>query len=221
MVLFFEPRNLDLRYRCRLIPLRSSTSRRRCSPIDLDGPEDFEDEDNAVNLVRRQILSLASAGLTSVFAAASALITGGANAQTDFPNRPIRIVLPYPVDGVADAMTDFARRPGGGLVAVPDSFTAEHREQVIAQAARNRLPALFANLVSTSSGGLMAYAVDTRDLMHRAAGYVDRILKGDKPAELPVQQPAKFELSINLKTAKALGLTVPVSLLARADEVIE
>jgi len=133
-------------------------------------------------------------------------------------------VMTMPVASDADievAMTDFARRPGSGLVAIPDSFTAEHREQVIAQAARNRLPALFSNLVSTSSGGLMAYAVDTRDLMHRAAGYVDRILKGDKPAELPVQQPAKFELSINLKTAKALGLTVPVSLLARADEVIE
>ena len=174
-----------------------------------------------MNLVRRQFLSLASAGLTSIPAAASALITGAANGQTDFPNRPIRIVLPYPVDGVADAMTDFARRPGGGLVAVPDSFTAEHREQVIAQAARNRVPALFSNLVSTSSGGLMAYAVDTRDLMHRAAGYVDRILKGDKPAELPVQQPAKFELSINLKTAKALRLRVPLSLIARADGVIE
>ena len=119
------------------------------------------------------------------------------------------------------AMMAFARRPGGGLVAIPDSFTAEHREQVIAQAARNRLPALFSNLVSTSSGGLMAYAVDTRDLMHRAAGYVDRILKGEKPTELPVQQPAKFELSINLKTAKALGLMVPLSLIARADEVIE
>ena len=218
MVLLFEPRNLGLRCPSRSIPLRSLTSRRRCSPIDLDGPQDFEDEENAVNLVRRQFLSLASAGLTSIPAAASALITGAANGQTDFPNRPIRIVLPYPVDGVADAMTDFARRPGGGLVAIPDSFTAEHREQV---AARNRLPALFSNLVSTSSGGLMAYAVDTRDLMHRAAGYVDRILKGDKPAELPVQQPAKFELSINLKTARAPGLTVPVSLIARADEVIE
>ena len=133
-------------------------------------------------------------------------------------------VMTMPVASDADievAMTDFARRPGSGLVAIPDSFTAEHREQVIAQAARNRLPALFSNLVSTSSGGLMAYAVDTRDLMHRAAGYVDRILKGDKPAELPVQQPAKFELSINLKTARAPGLTVPVSLIARADEVIE
>ncbi len=129
-----------------------------------------------------------------------------------------------PVQSEADiegVMTAFARRPGGGLVAIPDSFTGEHRDQVIAQAARNRLPVLYANLVSTPSGGLMAYAVDTRDLMHRAAGYVDRILKGDKPSELPVQQPGKFELSINLKTAKALGLTVPVSLLAVADEVIE
>jgi putative ABC transport system substrate-binding protein len=133
-------------------------------------------------------------------------------------------VMTMPVASAANievAMTDFARRPGGGLVAIPDSFTGEHREHVIAQAARNRLPTLFSNVVSTSNGGLMAYAVDTRDLMHRAAGYVDRILKGDKPAELPVQQPAKFTLSINLKSAKALGLTVPLSLMARADEVIE
>jgi putative tryptophan/tyrosine transport system substrate-binding protein len=119
------------------------------------------------------------------------------------------------------AMTAFARRPAGGLVAIPDSFTGQHRDLIIATAARNRLPALYANLVSTPSGGLMAYAVDTRDLMHRAAGYVDRILKGSKPAEMPVQQPAKFELSINLKTARALGLTVPQSLLTIADEVIE
>ena len=133
-------------------------------------------------------------------------------------------VMTMPVASDANievAVTDFARRPGGGLVAIPDSFTGEHREHVIAQAARNRLPTLFSNLVSTSNGGLMAYAVDTRDLMHRAAGYVDRILKGDRPAELPVQQPAKFTLSINLKSAKALGLTVPLSLIARADEVIE
>jgi putative ABC transport system substrate-binding protein len=133
-------------------------------------------------------------------------------------------VAAVPVQSEADieaVMTAFARRPGGGLVAIPDSFTAEHRDQVIAQAARNRLPMLYANLVSTPSGGLMAYAVDARDLMHRAAGYVDRILKGDKPSELPVQQPGKFELSINLRTAKALGLMVSQSLLTIADEVIE
>jgi putative ABC transport system substrate-binding protein len=122
---------------------------------------------------------------------------------------------------IESAMSAFARSPGGGLVAIPDSFTGEHRDLLIAQAARTRLPVLFANLTSTPSGGLMAYAVDTRDLMHRAAGYVDRILKGDRPADLPVQQPAQFQLSINLKTAKALGLNVPQSLLTVADEVIE
>jgi putative ABC transport system substrate-binding protein len=133
-------------------------------------------------------------------------------------------VTAMPVQSDTDietAMTAFARRPTGALVAIPDSFTLQHRDLIIAAAARNRLPALYANLVSTPSGGLMAYAVDTRDLMHRAAGYVDRILKGEKPSELPVQQPAKFELSINLKTARALGLTVPQSLLSIADEVIE
>jgi putative ABC transport system substrate-binding protein len=133
-------------------------------------------------------------------------------------------VAAMPVQSDTDietAMTAFARRPAGGLVAIPDSFTGQHRDLIIAAAARNGLPALYANQVSTPSGGLMAYAVDTRDLMHRAAGYVDRILKGEKPSELPVQQPAKFELSINLKTARALGLTVPQSLLTIADEVIE
>ena len=129
-----------------------------------------------------------------------------------------------PIQGDADieaALTMFARQPSGGLIAIPDSFTWQHRDRIIALAARNRLPALYANLVSTPSGGLMAYAVDTRDTMQRAAGYVDRILKGAKPAELPVQQPAKFQLSINLKTAKAIGLDVAPNLVARADEVIE
>jgi putative ABC transport system substrate-binding protein len=133
-------------------------------------------------------------------------------------------VTAMPVQSEAEieaAMMAFARLPAGGLVVIPDSFTGQHRDLVIALAARNRLPALYTNLVSTPNGGLIAYAVDTRDLMHRAAGYVDRILKGEKPADLPVQQPAKFELSINLKTAKALGLTVPQTLLYRADEVIE
>jgi putative ABC transport system substrate-binding protein len=133
-------------------------------------------------------------------------------------------VAAMPVQSEAEieaAVMAFAHLPAGGLVAIPDSFTGQHRDLIIALAARNRLPALYTNLVSTPSGGLMAYAVDTRDLMHRAAGYVDRILKGEKPADLPVQQPGKFELSINLKTAKALGLTVPQTLLYSADEVIE
>jgi len=118
------------------------------------------------------------------------------------------------------AITAFARQPGGGVVAIPDSFTVHHRDLLIALAARNRLPAIYA-YVQASMGGLMTYTVDTRDLMHRAAGYINRILKGEKPAELAVQQPARFNLVINLKTAKALGLTVPQTLLVAADEVIE
>ena len=118
------------------------------------------------------------------------------------------------------AITAFARQPGGGVVAIPDSFTVHHRDLLIALAARNRLPAIYA-YIQASIGGLMTYTVDTRDLMHRAAGYIDRILKGEKPAELAVQQPARFNLVINLKTAKALGLTVPQTLLVAADEVIE
>lgn len=114
-----------------------------------------------------------------------------------------------PIQSDADieaALTTFARQPPGGLIAIPDSFTVQHRDLIIALTARHRVPALYSNLISTPSGGLMAYAVDTRDTMQRAAVYIDRILKGASPADLPVQQPAKFQLSINLKTAKALGL---------------
>ena len=133
-------------------------------------------------------------------------------------------IVDMPVRGDADieaAMAMFASKPGGGLIAIPDSFTSERRDTIIALAARHRLPALYATPSFTPSGGLMAYAVDTRDTMRRAAGYVDRILKGAKPADLPVQAPAKFELSINLRTAKTLGLEIPPTLVARADEVIE
>jgi putative ABC transport system substrate-binding protein len=128
------------------------------------------------------------------------------------------------VQSVADieaVMTAIARQPGGGVVAMPDAFNVQHRDLIIALAARHALPAIFPNRESTLAGGLMAYAVDTRELMHRAAGYVDRILKGEKPAELAVQQPTKFELVINMKTAKALGLAIPETLLATADEVIQ
>jgi putative ABC transport system substrate-binding protein len=122
---------------------------------------------------------------------------------------------------IETALTMFVQQPSGGLIAIPDSFTGQHRDRIIALTARYRLPALYANSSATPSGGLMAYAVDTRDTMQRAAGYVDRILKGAKPADLPVQQAAKFQLSINLKTAKAIGLDVAPNLIARADEVIE
>ena len=132
---------------------------------------------------------------------------------------PVTMLVQSAAD-IEAAMTAFARQPGGGVVAIPDSFTVQHRDLLVALAARYRLPSIYA-YIQASMGGLMTYTVDTRDLMHRAAGYIDRILKGEKPAELAVQQPARFNLVINLKTAKALGLTVPQTLLVAADEVIE
>jgi len=122
------------------------------------------------------------------------------------------------IEGVIIAL---ARQPGAGLIVMPDSFNIVHRERIIALAAQNRLPVISPFQVMVAEGGLMSYGVDQVDLFRRAAAYVDRILKGEKPADLPVQAPTKFALVINLKTAKALGLDVPPSLLARADEVIE
>jgi putative ABC transport system substrate-binding protein len=109
----------------------------------------------------------------------------------------------------------------GGLLVPPDAVTTAQRGLIIALAARYRLPAVYPLRFFVTSGGLMSYGVDNLDLYRRAASYVDRILKGENPGELPVQAPTKFELAINLKTARALGLEVPTSLLARADEVIE
>ena len=101
---------------------------------------------------------------------------------------------------------------------VPDIFNIANRAQIIGLAAKGGLPAIYPSALHTRSGGLISYGPDTPDLFHRAASYVDRILKGEKPAELPVQQPTKYELTINLKTAKALGVTIPPTLLAVADE---
>jgi putative tryptophan/tyrosine transport system substrate-binding protein len=108
-----------------------------------------------------------------------------------------------------------------GLIAMPDLSTALHRDRIIAFAAQHRIPASYPFRYFTSRGGLISYGADTLDLHFRAASYVDRILRGATPAELPVQQPSKFELVINLKTAKSLGLEISPTLLARADEVIE
>jgi putative ABC transport system substrate-binding protein len=119
------------------------------------------------------------------------------------------------------AITALGREPGNGLMFVPDNFINAHRELITGLANRYGLPAVYPGRFQTSDGGLLSYGVDLLDMSRRAAGYVDRILKGANAADLPVQQPTKFELVINLKTAKALGLTVPDTLLALADEVIE
>jgi putative tryptophan/tyrosine transport system substrate-binding protein len=114
-----------------------------------------------------------------------------------------------------------ARAPNGGLIAMPDAFMNTHRERVVLLAAHHHLPAVYAYRLNAKIGGLLSYGFDTHDNFRRAAMYVDRILKGEKAGDLPVQAQDKFELAINLKTAKALGLDVPPTLLARADEVIE
>ena len=119
------------------------------------------------------------------------------------------------------AVTAHAREPGGGLVVLPDTFTFANRGPLISAAARHGVPAIYPLRGQAVNGGLVSYGPDTVDLWRRAAAYVDRILRGANPAELPVQQPTKYELLINLRTAKALGLTVPPTLVACADEVIE
>ena len=119
------------------------------------------------------------------------------------------------------AITAFARSANGGLVITGSALAVTHRETIITLAARHKLPAVYSGRFHVTAGGLLSYGPDFIDQFRQAAGYVDRVLKGEKPADLPVQAPTKFETVINLKTAKALGLTVPASVLARADEVIE
>jgi putative ABC transport system substrate-binding protein len=122
------------------------------------------------------------------------------------------------IEGVVEA---FARKPDGGLIVLPDVTMTVHRALLVALAERYRLPAIYPFRYFAVSGGLMSYGTDIADVFRRAAGYVDRILKSAKPADLPVQAPTKYELVINLKTAKTLGLDIPPTLLALADEVIE
>jgi putative ABC transport system substrate-binding protein len=119
------------------------------------------------------------------------------------------------------AITEFARMANGGLIVPGSSLANDHRELIIGLAVRHKLPAIYSDRIFVIAGGLVSYGPDRIDQYRRAAEYIDRILKGEKPADLPVQAPTKYELVINLKTAKALGLIVPSSVLARADEVIE
>jgi putative tryptophan/tyrosine transport system substrate-binding protein len=122
---------------------------------------------------------------------------------------------------IKTAITALGREPGGGVVVVSDIFTSVHRAPIILAAAQNNVPAVYYQSYFVRDGGLLSYGSDPVDTIRRAATYVDRILRGEMPRELPVQFPTKFEMAVNLKTAKALGLTVPQSILLRADEVIE
>jgi putative ABC transport system substrate-binding protein len=125
------------------------------------------------------------------------------------------------ISEIERAVAAFAHAPNGGLIVTSSALTMTHRDLIVGLAARHRLPAIYPYPVFTKSGGLISYGPDTTDPFRRAAGYVDRILRGEKPADLPVQAPTKYELIINMKTARALGLEVPPTLLAIADEVIE
>lgn len=145
-------------------------------------------------------------------------------AQAAAPALAIELVPNQISNDVADiehSIESFARMPEGGLLIVPDATIIAHRELVIALAARYRLPAVYPWRYFVTAGALMSYGIDNIDVLQKAASYVDRILRGAKPVDLPVQAPTKYETAVNLKTAKALGLTIPPTLLATADDVIE
>jgi putative ABC transport system substrate-binding protein len=139
--------------------------------------------------------------------------------------RSLKVVpISAPVHGdleIETAIIALGREPGGGLVVMPDNFTLVHRVPIILSAARNNVPAVYGLSESARDGGLLSYGFDLVDTYRRAATYVDRILRGEKPGDLPVQLPTKFEMVVNRKTATALGLAIPPSILLRADEVIE
>jgi putative ABC transport system substrate-binding protein len=132
------------------------------------------------------------------------------------------ITAPVRSDGeIETAIIALGREPGGGIFVMPDVFMLTHRASIILAAARNNVPAVYVQSPFTRDGGLLSYGPDLVDPFRRAATYVDRILRGEKPGDLPVQLPTKFEMAVNLKTAKALGLTVPRTILVGVTEVIE
>jgi len=156
----------------------------------------------------------------------SATIAGGGQfgaIQSVAPSLGVEVspVNVHDVDEIERAVTAFARFPNSGIIVTGSPLTTFHRDLIVTLAARQRLPAVYPYRFFVTGGGLISYGPDPTDQYWRAAGYVDRVLKGEKPADLPVQAPVKYELAINLRTARALGIEVPLPLLARADEVIE
>jgi putative ABC transport system substrate-binding protein len=134
------------------------------------------------------------------------------------------VVTDAPVRDTAEiqsAIAKFAATPGGGLIVPPDTYTLVHREVIVKSAGQHRIPTIYSYRQLVKEGGLMSYGPETADIFRRSASYVDRILKGANPAELPAQGPSKFEFAVNLRTATTLGLTIPPTVLGLADEVIE
>jgi putative ABC transport system substrate-binding protein len=137
-----------------------------------------------------------------------------------FKVEPVSMLV-HSADEIQSGIAELATRPDSGLIVLPDTFTTDHHELIVALASRYRLPTVYQFILAARAGGLLSYGPDQIDVIRRSASYIDRILKGEKPAELPVQVPTKYELMINLKTAKSLGLTIPLSLITAADEMIE
>ena len=137
-----------------------------------------------------------------------------------FKVEPVSMLV-HSADEIQSGIAELAKRPDSELIVLPDTFTTDHHELIVALVSRYRLPTVYQLILAAKAGGLLSYGPDQIDVIRRSASYIDRILKGEKPAELPVQVPTKYELMINLKTAKSLGLTIPMSLITAADEVIE
>ena len=171
-------------------------------------------KETAPNVTRVAILRDASQGSGTSQFAAIATVAPALNVSVN----PINM---GDADQITQSIESFARAPDGGLIVTAGAASTRHRDLIVKLAARYKLPTVYYERVFVTAGGLISYGPDYVEQYRRAAGYVDRILKGEKPADLPVQAPTKYELVINLKTAKALGFAVPASVLSRADEVIE
>jgi putative ABC transport system substrate-binding protein len=174
-----------------------------------------------------ELLKEIAPGLTRVAVLRNAATPSGPGQfgviQTVAPSLRVEVNAVNVLDAgeIERAVAAFARAPNGGLIVTASPLAQRHRDLIVALAARHKLPAVYNERYFVAAGGLISYGSDRTDQYRRAAGYVDRILKGEKPADLPVQAPTKYETVLNLKTAKALGLDIPATVLTRADEVIE